>query len=97
MAGMKTQLNFMAEVAGDYQGVSANFTGEGFSDMKFMVRAGSRAEFSQWVKRVQRSSEELTLHKYKQLVQPSIYKASKTFSPTEDALFEAVVMKAMMP
>src|SRR5579883_866864 len=39
MAGMQTKLHLMADEPGDYQGLSTNFTGDGFSDMTFTARA----------------------------------------------------------
>ena len=39
MPGMTTQLNLLADRPGDYPGLSANFSGDGFSDMRFLVHA----------------------------------------------------------
>ena len=41
MAGMVTHLNLQADHSGTYRGMSANFSGDGFSDMHFNVDAGS--------------------------------------------------------
>ena len=41
MPGMTTRLNLMADAPGDFPGLSSNFSGDGFSDMRFVVHAVS--------------------------------------------------------
>jgi cytochrome o ubiquinol oxidase subunit II len=50
MNGMTSHLNLRADAAGEYLGVAAHLSGEGFSDMKFSARAVSPEEFAQWAK-----------------------------------------------
>lgn len=97
MAGMKTQLNIMADTVGDYRGISANFSGEGFSDMRFVARASTEAEFNQWVQNVKQSPEQLTDQMYAKLVQPSQNNPVEYFSSARPGLFDDTVMKSMMP
>lgn len=52
MAGMQTSLHLIANEAGDYEGLSANFSGKGFSDMKFRALAMNPADFQAWVQKV---------------------------------------------
>ncbi len=49
MPGMTTRLNLLAEHRGDYAGLSSNFSGDGFSDMRFVVHAVPAAAFSEWL------------------------------------------------
>jgi cytochrome o ubiquinol oxidase subunit 2 len=49
MAGMATELNLQADRAGQYAGLSAQFSGDGFSDMRFSVDAVAPEKFSAWV------------------------------------------------
>ena len=49
MAGMATRLNLLVDDPGIYHGLSAQFSGEGFSDMTFEVAALSRQDFEQWL------------------------------------------------
>lgn len=97
MAGMQTKLHLIADTAGTYQGISANFSGDGFSGMKFTVRAGSQDEFDQWVKTVKRSQNVLTTMTYNQLVKPSENNVVKYFSSANKDIFATVIMKSMMP
>jgi cytochrome o ubiquinol oxidase subunit II len=52
MPGMTTQLNLQADQAGTYPGISAQFSGPGFSDMRFALVAESRESFANWVAEV---------------------------------------------
>src|ERR1700728_1307266 len=49
MPGMTTHLNLLAEHPGDYPGLSTNFSGDGFSDMRFTVHAVAASEFEIWL------------------------------------------------
>lgn len=71
MAGMQTQLHLMASEPGTYSGISSNYSGDGFSDMKFATRALTPAQFKAWVATVRDSKRVLTLAAYRRLEQPS--------------------------
>ena len=49
MASMTSQLSLQADQQGSYDGLSAQFSGEGFSDMRFVVRAVAPDAFAKWV------------------------------------------------
>src|ERR1700754_3475591 len=49
MAGMATRLHLQADHPGTYRGASANYSGDGFADMRFNVDAISAENFAQWV------------------------------------------------
>ena len=49
MAGMTTDLYLRADEPGEYAGMSAQFSGDGFSDMRFTVAAVPPAQFQAWV------------------------------------------------
>ena len=49
MSGMTTRLHLQADHAGTYQGISAQFSGQGFSDMRFDVDAMDGQQFDAWV------------------------------------------------
>ncbi|MHB1221135.1 MAG: ubiquinol oxidase subunit II [Gammaproteobacteria bacterium] len=97
MAGMQTKLNLIADAPGDYRGMAANFTGEGFSDMNFIVHAGTPDEFHQWVKTAQASPSKLTMAEYDRLVKPSQRNVVQYYSSAGKEIFEASIMKYMMP
>lgn len=97
MAGMQTKLNLIANETGDFTGLSTNYSGLGFSNMKFAVRATSTEEFNQWVKSVKKSPHKLTLNEYNKLVQPTENSPVEYFSYAANDLFNNVIMKFMMP
>src|SRR6266576_2833853 len=49
MAGMVTRLQLQADHPGSYRGLSAQFSGDGFADMRFNVEAVPAEGFAQWV------------------------------------------------
>ena len=97
MAGMKTQLHLIADEIGTYNGVSANFSGAGFSGMKFVAHASSQSDFDQWVADVKQSPVTLSADGYAQLAKPSEHDPSAYYSEVEDNLYDKIVMKFMKP
>jgi cytochrome o ubiquinol oxidase subunit 2 len=71
MAGMETKLSLLASEPGDYLGISANYSGGGFSDMTFHTLAMSQGDFDNWVKKVRASPQKLTTASYRALAAPS--------------------------
>jgi cytochrome o ubiquinol oxidase subunit II len=64
MAGMATKVHLLANEPGNYKGFSANYSGSGFSDMKFSVTANSNKElFDRWVKNIKQSPHTLNTMK----------------------------------
>lgn len=49
MAGMQTHLNILADSTGEYRGFSANYSGYGFSQMRFKALSVTEADFEKWV------------------------------------------------
>ncbi len=49
MSGMTTQLNLLADQPGKYQGLSSQFSGDGFSGMRFTLEAVPAAQFEAWL------------------------------------------------
>ena len=71
MTGMTTVLHLEATEAGAYPGMSANYSGEGFAQMKFTARALSPDDFSTWVAQARSSNEVLSEKSYAALRKPS--------------------------
>lgn len=97
MAGMQTQLHLIANEMGDYKGRSVSFSGPGFSDMTFIARASSQADFDSWVKTVKQSGKALDFNAYNLLAAPSEDNTPQNFSLTTDDLFHDIIMKYMPP
>ena len=97
MAGMQSKLNLIADEVGDYQGFSSNFSGEGFSGMKFTAHVGTQKEFDTWVASVKQSSLKLGKDEFDQLTRPSQNVPVTYYAEANRYLFQITVMKSMMP
>ncbi|WP_175923357.1 ubiquinol oxidase subunit II [Burkholderia latens] len=93
MAGMQTRLHLIADEAGDYAGTSANFSGRGFSDMKFRTLAEPREQFDAWVRKVKASPERLDATVYGTVAQPSEKAPVRYFSSVDPRLFHNIIAK----
>jgi cytochrome o ubiquinol oxidase subunit 2 len=95
MAGMATQLHLQADKPGVYPGLSAQFSGDGFSDMRFNVEALADAGFEQWVGTTRAGGNALDLAGYMNLTKPSTADKPATFSAIPPNLFEAAMTHAV--
>ncbi|MEJ1965526.1 MAG: ubiquinol oxidase subunit II [Gammaproteobacteria bacterium] len=91
MAGMTTKLNLLADRPGQYPGLSAQFSGDGFSGMRFVVDSVSRDEFAAWVSAARSSQLSLDRQRYDELSRPSQYVAPITYGSIDPALFQSIV------
>lgn len=90
MPGMTTRLNLLAEHAGDYPGLSSNFSGEGFSDMRFVVHAVPATAFSSWLALTQAQGERLDAGAYSKLAQSGSDESVREYGGVERGLFERI-------
>lgn len=95
MTGMSTKLHLKADEAGDYEGRSANISGEGFADMKFMTKAVSEYNYQDWVKSAKRSSLQLDRTLYDELAKPSKELIPQYYILKQPDLYDTIVMKYM--
>ncbi|QEL54100.1 ubiquinol oxidase subunit II [Chromobacterium paludis] len=96
MAGMQTQLHLLASEPGTYHGFSSNYSGAGFSGMKFnAIATKTPAEFDAWVAKVKASGQKLDAPNYLQLLKPSEKNPVAYYASTTPYLFEAVLHKYM--
>ena len=96
MAGMETKLHLIADEPGTYKGISSNYSGAGFTGMKFnAIATPTEDDFEAWVASVKQSQTPLTSGAYKQLAEPSENTPVTYFSKVDDGLFHNIVMKYM--
>ncbi|MFD1554459.1 ubiquinol oxidase subunit II [Paraburkholderia silviterrae] len=93
MAGMQTRLHLIADEAGDYAGISANYSGKGFSDMKFRTLATSQQDFDAWVQKVKASQASLSMDQYAKVSEPSEKAPVEYFSTVDSKLFNNIIAK----
>jgi cytochrome o ubiquinol oxidase subunit 2 len=94
MSGMETRLNLMASQTGNYRGVSANISGDGFADMVFTARAVPPSQFDSWAQDA-RNSKALTGAYYRSLSRPSDDNKPATFNLQDTTLFHDILMSYM--
>jgi len=90
MPGMTTQLNLRADQAGVYKGFSAQFSGDGFSDMRFEAAALPADQFEQWVESTKAQGRTLDTAAYTALARPSKAVTPVTYAPVAEGLFETI-------
>jgi cytochrome o ubiquinol oxidase subunit II len=96
MAGMVTRLHLLADHVGTYRGMSANYSGAGFSDMVFNADAVPADRFAAWVTEA-RSGPVLDAQSYAALAKPSRAVAPLTYGAVAPGLFGEIVNSVGTP
>jgi len=91
MPGMETQLHAVINKVGNYEGISANYSGAGFSDMKFRFLGMTDSDFAAWVEDNKASGQTLDRLAYLKLETPSEREPVRHFSAVESNLYTAVL------
>ena len=91
MAGMTTRLVLQADKPGTYIGRSVQFSGDGFSDMRFDVVSLEPSAFDDWVRQTRTAGGTLDATGYARLVRPSSAVPPATFGAVMPKLFEAAI------
>lgn len=97
MNGMVTQLHLKADHPGTFNGLSTQFSGDGFSDMSFTVRAVPQDAFARWVTAARQSGPKLDRASYAALSQESQDVRPFTYRAIDPTLFEAIVTQQVPP
>lgn len=95
MPGMQTELNAVLNKTGDYQGLSANFSGDGFSHMKFAYKGVSTEEFNTWVQEMKANPAVLDRADYLVLEKPTAKEAVRHYGQVEPALFNRILNRCV--
>lgn len=91
MPGMETKLHGVFNSAGDYQGLSSQFSGAGFSGMRFKAHAVDNAGFDAWVANAKASGKTLGRAEYLALAKPTENVKPAFFETVASDLFDRVV------
>ncbi|URL60461.1 ubiquinol oxidase subunit II [Luteibacter flocculans] len=95
MPGMETQLNAVMNKTGDFEGLSANYSGAGFSDMRFRFHSLSDADFDAWVAKAKASPEPLSREDYLKLEQPSEKEPVHYYGSVAPGLYNAILNRCV--
>jgi cytochrome o ubiquinol oxidase subunit 2 len=96
MPGMQTKLHLIANSTGSFGGMSASFSGPGFSDMKFNTVSSTRAEFEAWVARARQAKGRLDVSEYGALTAPSNGYPITLYGSLQPGIFRAIVDRYMV-
>jgi cytochrome o ubiquinol oxidase subunit II len=91
MPGMETQLQAVINKPGQFDGFSANFSGDGFSHMNFVFHGMSDSEFAQWVDKAKAGGDALSRDEYVKLARPSEQDPIHYYASVAPGLFPAIV------
>ena len=97
MAGMVTRLDLQADHSGTYRGLSAQYSGNGFADMRFSVDAVPAEEFARWVDAARSAGPVLDAQAYAEPAKPSSAVAPFTYRAVAPDLFDGIVSSVMQP
>ena len=93
MAGMQTKLHLIANQNTELEGISANYSGAGFTGMKFKATATTQEEFDAWVNEVKKAPKQLEKAEYEALSKPSQNNPVELYSSVTPNLFQTIIDK----
>jgi cytochrome o ubiquinol oxidase subunit 2 len=97
MNGMRTQLYLKADRPGDFFGESAQFSGDGFSEMTFVLHAVPRGDFANWINTARQAGPVLDRNGYAELLRQSRNVRPYTYRSVDPSLFDAIVRQELPP
>ncbi len=97
MNGMASNLNLQADKPGTLWGLSTHYSGDGFSDMHFAVKAMDAGDFAQWVEATRKDGPVLDAATYVDLAKQSINDRPFTYRDADPELFQKIVSQQIAP
>ncbi|WP_295164182.1 ubiquinol oxidase subunit II [uncultured Buchnera sp.] len=93
MPGMMTKLNLISNSPGKYKGISSNYSGRGFSNMKFTaISVSDIKSFENWIKKAQKSPKKLNqINIFNTISLPNENHFIEYFSDVKKNLFNEIV------
>lgn len=97
MAGMQTRLHAVINQPGSYVGFSANYSGSGFSRMRFTFQGRSDADFDAWVGEVRASGSLLDRNSFLELERPTENSPVIRYGNIDPDIFNLIVNMCVEP
>ncbi|WP_346908642.1 ubiquinol oxidase subunit II [uncultured Roseibium sp.] len=91
MPGMETKLHAVINEPGDFEGISANYSGAGFSHMRFRFHGLDKAGFESWLERVKQNGTALNRDAYLKLEKPSEREPVRYYASVADGLYSSIL------
>ncbi len=97
MPGMETKLHAVINKDGEYEGFSANYSGAGFSRMRFKARSVQDGDFDLWVSQARAAGNMLDGPAYLKLERPSENEAVRYYGRVESDLYPKIINMCVEP
>jgi cytochrome o ubiquinol oxidase subunit 2 len=97
MPGMSTKLHLIADGVGTYRGASSNYSGEGFSGMRFVAESTSQVDFDRWVEEVKQTGDPMTWGTYTEVAKHSQNEPVALYRLDDSDLYNSIIAKYMAP
>ncbi len=95
MPGMETKLHAVINEPGVFDGFSANYSGAGFSGMRFKFHGMSNEDFGRWVARTKAGGGTLDRPTYVNLEKPSERVPVQRFATVAPDLYDAILNRCV--
>jgi cytochrome o ubiquinol oxidase subunit 2 len=95
MPNMVTRLNLQADQAGTFEGLSAQFSGDGFSDMRFDLVSTEAEAFKDWVNTTKTQGGVLDAKTFEELSKPAKAERVQTYAQVSEGLFDGISLRSM--
>ena len=95
MPGMETKLHAVINKPGSFDGFSANYSGHGFSGMRFKFHGLTPEGFDRWVQTNKESSKQLTRADFLQLEKPSERDPVQRYASVDASLYKAILNRCV--
>jgi cytochrome o ubiquinol oxidase subunit 2 len=95
MPGMETQLHAVINKTGVYEGFSANYSGAGFSGMRFQFHGMTATDFDAWVQQARTGGDTLSRDSYLKLEQPSERVPVHHYATVAPDLYDAILNRCV--
>ena len=97
MPGMRSTMHAVLNKPGKFEGMSANYSGSGFSDMRFTLYGVDQAGFDAWTARVKSAPLALDTRSYLELEKPTDKVPAMYFAQSQPGLFDRVYQRCVRP
>ncbi len=95
MPGMQTELHAVMNSPGNYEGFSSNYSGRGYSDMRFRFHAVSESDFDAWVAKTRKGGGKLDAAGYLKLAEPSVAAPVARYAAVAPGLYDRILNRCV--
>ena len=95
MPNMVSRLNLKADETGTFEGLSAQFSGDGFSDMRFDLVSTEAEAFRDWVNMTKTQGGVLDAKTFAELDKPAKADGVQTYARVSEGLFDRISSRSM--